>query len=315
MKKWVTEKLICPECLPDEYPLQASIDAEQHEDIIEGKLTCPFCNKTYPVRNGVAIVLPESSRFIVDETAGYNSRIMLSSYLWSHYCDFLNDPNAGQAYQNWSSFFRTSDGDALDIGCSVGRLSFELSKTHSFVIGIDTSVSFIKKARELMTGQHLEFDLIIEGYIAEKHRCDFDPAFNYEQVDFIVADALALPFRGQAFSTVTSINLLEKVSSPIQHLMDINRVLGQKNGMFVFSDPFSWDESVSDPATWLSGGTNGNGSLRGIDSISLYFEGKDEVFQPPLKILEKGSVFWKIRKTENLWEHIHSQFIVGKRRS
>jgi len=128
-----------------------------------------------------------------------------------------------------------------------------------------------------------------------------------------VADALALPFPKHLFSTVTSINILEKVAAPVRHLMDVNRVLKPENSMFVFSDPFSWDESVSDPDTWISGGTNGNGNRRGIDSVSRYFSGRDHVFDPPLEILEKGSVPWKIRKTENLWEHINSQFIVGTR--
>lgn len=313
MKKWVTEKLICPECLADERPLDLVIETEAGEEVIDGYLSCGFCKKTYPIRKGVAVVLPEASRSVLSGTSGYNSRSMLSSYLWSHYCDFLKDPKASDAYRTWSSFFAKSDGDALDIGCSVGRLSFELSKTQNSVIGIDTSVSFIEKARELLGKKRLEFDLIIEGFITEKRACDFDPAYNYDHVDFIVADALALPFPDRFFSTVTSINLLEKVVSPIRHLMDINRVLTEKDSMFVFSDPFSWDESVTDPESWLSGGKNGNNSLRGIDSISQYFSGKDQIFDPPLKIIDKGSTPWKIRKTENLWEHIISQFIVGRR--
>ncbi len=313
MKKWLKEKLICPECLAEESPLDLVIKAEENDDVIEGELTCASCKRAYPIRKGVAVVLPEKSQSVLSETSGYNSKNMLSSYLWSHFCDFLNDPDATDAYQTWSSFFKKSDGIALDIGCAVGRLSFELSKTHSQVIGIDTSISFVEKARELLSNKRLDFDLIIEGLITEKRSCDFDAAWNYDQVDFIVADALALPFPQSFFSTVTSINLLEKVVSPIQHLMDINRVLKEENSMFVFSDPFSWDESFSHPDHWLSGGTNGNGSCRGIDSISKYFSGKNEIFQPPLEILDKGNVSWKIRKTENLWEHINSQFIVGTR--
>ena len=313
MKKWLSEKLICPECLPDELALNLNIKTQQEEDIIEGELICAACNRSYPIHKGVAVVLPETSTSVLSETAGYNSKNMLSSYLWSHFCDLLNDPAATDAYRIWSSFFKKSDGDALDIGCSVGRLSLELTKTHASVIGIDTSITFIEKARELLRKKKLEFDLIIEGFITEKRTCGFDDDFDYDHVDFIVADALALPFPGQVFSTVTSINILEKVASPIRHLMDINRVLAKKESMFVFSDPFSWDESVSDPENWLSGGLNGNGSLRGLDSISRYFSGKDKIFHPPLKILSKGNVPWKIRKTQNLWEHINSECIVGTR--
>lgn len=313
MKKWVKEKLICPECLADEIPLDLAIKKEQGNDVIEGALTCRSCKRSYPIHQGVAVVLPDASQSVLSQTAGYNSKSMMSSYLWSHYCDFLNDPASTDAYRIWSSFFKKSDGVALDIGCSVGRLSFELTKTHSSVIGIDTSISFIEKARELLRKKSLEFDLIIEGFITEQRSCEFDSDWQYDYVDFIVADALALPFPRHLFSTVTSINILEKVASPIGHLIDINRVLKEENAMFVFSDPFSWDPSVSDPAGWLSGGTNGNGCCRGIDSISRYFSGKEDIFNPPLEILNQGNVPWKIRKTENLWEHINSQFIVGAR--
>ena len=313
MKKWLTENLICPECLVNENPLNLHIQAEQEGDVMEGELSCPGCGRRYPIRRGVAVILPDQSMPVISSASGYNSKTMLSSYLWSHFCDFLKDPNATNAYQIWSSFFTSSDGYALDIGCSVGRLSLELSKTHSRVIGIDTSVSFIEKARELLRKKTLEFDLIIEGFITEKRSCAFDGAFNYDAVDFIVADALALPFSKGFFRTVTSINILEKVSSPLKHLMDINRVLKEKNAMFVFSDPFSWDESVLDPRQWLSGGLNGNGNQRGIESIGSYLSGRDKVFDPPLEIVEQGNVPWKIRKTENLWEHINSQFIVGTR--
>ncbi len=178
MKKWLKEKLICPECLADEVPLDLNIKTEHDEDVIEGELTCASCGRSYPIHRGVAVILPEASISVISDASGYNSKSMLSSYLWSHFCDFLKDPDATDAYRVWSSFFKKSDGFALDIGCSVGRLSFELSKTHSFVIGIDTSISFIEKARELLSKKTLEFDLIIEGLITEKRSCDFDAAFN-----------------------------------------------------------------------------------------------------------------------------------------
>jgi SAM-dependent methyltransferase len=314
MKKWLIEKLICPQCLADEIPLELTTKTEGGDDVIEGALVCASCGRFYPIHNGVAVVLPERSMPVVSDASGYNSKNMLSPYLWSHFCDLFKDPDATDAYRRWSSFFRKTDGVALDIGCAVGRLSFELSKTHSRVIGIDTSISFIEKARQLLHEKRLDFDLVVEGFITEKRSCELDAAFNYDHIDFIVADALALPFPRRLFSTVTSVNILEKVSSPIGHLIEINRVLKEEKAMFVFSDPFSWDEAFSLPGEWLSGGANGNGNLRGIDSIGRYFSGKGGVFQPLLEIEAKGSVPWKIRKTENLWEHITSQYIVGSRK-
>jgi SAM-dependent methyltransferase len=313
MKKWLQEKLVCPECIAKEIPLDLEIKEEQNEDVLEGELRCPGCGSCYTINQGVAVVLPKRSMSVLSDKMGYNSRIMLSSYLWSHYSEFFNGPNATDAYKVWSSHFRGTNGAALDIGCSVGRLSFELGKTHSQVIGIDTSISFIRKARELLTKKRLQFDLVVEGHITEERSCDFDSSWQYDGVDFIVADALALPFPKSLFSTVASINVLEKVPNPIQHLRDVNKVLREENAMFVFSDPFSWDETVLDPELWLSGRNTGKYKGRGIDNISRLFSGKEGVFNPPLEIREKGDVFWKIRKTENLSEHIRSQFIIGER--
>jgi uncharacterized protein YbaR (Trm112 family) len=127
MKKWLKEKLICPECLADEIPLDLNIISETDADVIEGDLTCSACKRSYPIHKGVAVILPEKSMSIVSDASGYNSKNMLSSYLWSHFCDFLNDPDATDAYRTWSSFFKPSDGVALDIGCAVGRCRPDIS--------------------------------------------------------------------------------------------------------------------------------------------------------------------------------------------
>ena len=316
MKTWVKKYLICPECRDEEIPLGLDIEEEIESDVVKGTLLCHSCKRQFPIQNGVAVILPDKTLPVISDPSGYNSTNMLSSYLWSHFCDILKEPEATDAYRIWSSFFRKTKGVALDIGCAVGRLSFELTKTHSQVVGIDTSMAFIEKARELMQNRRIEFDLIVEGHITEKRTCDFANGWNFDQVDFIVADALALPFAKNTFKTVTSINILEKVSRPLRHLMDINRVLNKSKSTFVFSDPFSWDESVSAPQHWLGGvvSKNGDGNRRGIDNVIRYMWGKDDIFNPPLEIIEKGSVAWKIRKTENLWEHITSQFAVGVRK-
>ena len=313
MKKWLHEILICPNCLPEARQMQMTVQDKRIDDVQNGQLTCPSCNKSYPINKGVAILLPGATDSVPVGSNGYNSRSMLSAYLWSHYCDLLNDPKATDAYELWTKLVNRSHGIGLDIGCAVGRLSFEMSRTHQRVIGIDTSYSFIYHARELLDSRHLDFNMIIEGNISENRQCDLPQDWQYENVEFIVADAMALPFQPQLFSTVSSINILEKVPNPIQHITEANRVLSDEDAMFIFSDPFSWDESVSTPDLWLGGKSEGEYAGRGLDVISRLFSGKNKLIQPQLDVVEQGAVSWKIRKTENLWESITSQYIVGKR--
>ncbi len=313
MKQWVSDKLICPQCLDAENPLDLTARETRADDIIIGEMVCPQCGGIYPIEQGIAVLLPEKTRDILSDHRGYNAPGMLSAYLWSHFGDLLNDSGATQAYQVWSKAFTPTSGDALDVGCAVGRLSFDLAESHDHVIGLDTSIGFIRKAREILTQKEIAFDLIVEGHITEPRTHRFDEGRDFSRVDFIVADALALPFRARAFATTAAINLLEKVPDPLKHLTEINRVLRDRSAMFLFSDPFSWDESVSPPERWLSGNGNAQYSARGIDTMRRMFAGEFGVFDPPLGIADDGNVAWKIRKTENLWEHITSQYLVGRR--
>jgi uncharacterized protein YbaR (Trm112 family) len=313
MKKWLIEALICPECLDQEILLAVDSRQETDEEIMEGHLICPGCGRRYEIHEGIAVVVPDKTLPITQGVEGYNSLSMLSSYLWSHYSEFFNGQAATDAYKKWAAGFTGREGWALDIGCAVGRLTFEMSKTHDRAVGIDTSISFIRAARDLAYRKRLEFDLIMEGHIMERQSCDLDPDFAFDTTEFIVADALALPFRSQRFATAGSVNILEKVPDPAKHLSEANRVMEKACARFLFSDPFSWDEAVSHADLWLGGRNEGPFRGYGMDIICRLLEDPDGILSPRLSILEKGQVLWKIRKTRNLWEHITSQFVMAQR--
>ena len=323
MKHWLSEKLICPDCLPAELPLELSCQKEASGDILEGELNCRHCGAHFPINRGVADLTPQKVHQTEGDKSGgngYNAPLMLSAYLWSHFGDLLHDGRATDAYRLWSERFRpaaadTAGGDALDIGCAVGRLCFEMSDAYERVIGVDTSPAFIAKAREIAERKALDFDLIVEGHLTRRQHLEFNNHWRFENVEFIVADALALPFRKRDFASIAAINVLEKVPDPLKHLREVNRVLAERDSLFLFSDPFSWDPAFSKPERWLGGSSNGTPySRRGIDTMRRLFAGEFGVFDPPLRIADEGDVSWKIRKTENLWEHITSQFLVGCRK-
>lgn len=315
MKRWLKGELICPECVTTQSSLSLETDRIEEDDILEGRLTCPECGQVYPIRDGIAVVVPERTLPVTRETGGYNSAAMLQSYLWSHYSEFFNGPDATDAYGKWAAWFAPEDGWAIDIGCAVGRLSFELSRTHTRVVGVDTSMAFIREARKIASRRHLAFDMVVEGRVTKQRESDLDPAFRFDAAEFIVADATALPFPSDRFSTAASVNILEKVPDPARHLEETNRVLDKGSASFLFSDPFTWDAGVSDPDLWLGGRNSGPFAGRGMDVLSRIFEGEHGLFSPKLSIKEKGELLWKIRKTDHLWEHITSQFIIGKRDS
>ncbi|MDB4425604.1 methyltransferase domain-containing protein, partial [Akkermansiaceae bacterium] len=60
-------------------------------------------------------------------------------------------------------FSKGSVGRSLDVGCAVGRSSFELGRTSSEVIGIDFSRAFITAAEKIGAGQTLSCQRLEEA--------------------------------------------------------------------------------------------------------------------------------------------------------
>ena len=55
----------------------------------------------------------------------------------------------------------------LDLGCAVGRSTFELARHCTEVIGIDLSESFITAAGQLQRGGRLDYSFAVEGELAQ----------------------------------------------------------------------------------------------------------------------------------------------------
>ena len=65
---------------------------------------------------------------------------------------------------------------ALDIGCAVGRSTFELAREYDEVIGIDYSKAFVSTCEELRRNGQAEYSMILEGDLTERKIAVVDPA-------------------------------------------------------------------------------------------------------------------------------------------
>ncbi len=312
MKKMLIGILICPSCLPEEHRLRENIVKREKDDIIEGCLTCERCGKTYLIQDGIAFLEPENSKEKRLDSR-YETFPVLSSYLWSHYGDFLQDPEASAAYIQWAGLMRGNSGFCLDIGSAVGRFTFEMSQKSDFVIGIDNSVSFIRTARGLMLSRQKQVLLSQEGLLTREVMLHLPDEWHTGNVEFIVGDAQALPFRSGFFSALASLNVIDKVPFPIKHLTEMNRVAKQMEVQFLFSDPFSWSKEVAKEENWLGGKENGMYSGRGMENIIDLLRGEKGQLLPEWKIEQHGNVWWKIRTHANHFELIRSCFVKAAR--
>lgn len=308
MKKRLLELIICPHCLPSEYPLAADILQESKGDIETGTLRCPHCDALFPIAEGVALLDPfETDR---QKAANkYETDEVVSSYLWSHYGEVLGDEQASQAYSTWAGLMQPQGGIALDAGAAVGRYTFELTTCCDFVVGIDTSHAFIRVARRLMRERFLVTPLKDEGLLTREVTICLPEAWRSDKVEFVVANALALPFRKKTFALFASLNLVDKVPSPIGHLREMNRVTRDSDSQFLLSDPFSWSIDVAPVEEWLGGKAEGCYGGKGLANIAaLLSDGRGEL-APAWRVNKPGEVWWKIRTHSNHYELIRSQYI------
>ena len=208
---------------------------------------------------------------------------------------------------------RRSSGVTIDAGSAVGRFTFEMSGKSDFVIGIDNSLSFVRSARELMINRQMRIPLQQEGLIQREETLYLPEAWDSDKVEFIVGDALALPFRSGTFSSLASLNLVDKVPLPMKHLKEMNRVAREKDAQFLFSDPFSWSTDVAKEKDWLGGKNNGPYSGRGLNNIIELLKGEKNELLPEWRIENHGHIWWKIRTHSNHFEQIRSCFVKADR--
>lgn len=308
MKKHLLELIICPHCLPLEYSLVAAISEENLDDIETGSLHCPHCNAQFPITEGVALLDPDSADS-PQPTNKYETTEVVSSYLWSHYGELLDDAHASQAYATWAQLIAPQGGIALDAGGAVGRFTFEMSNRCDFAIGIDTSHAFIQAARRLMRERSLVVRLKDEGLLHREVTLHLPDAWQSDKVEFVVANALALPFRKKSIALFSSLNLVDKVPSPLKHLQEMNRVTRDSNAQFLLSDPFSWSTEAAPVDQWLGGKPEGPHAGKGLANVAALLADGQGDLGPAWQVSEPGSVWWKIRTHTNHYELIRSCFV------
>lgn len=313
MKAFLLELLICPACLPDEKPLQPVAIEEHQQDIVSGQLLCKACSQSYPIQEGVAYMMDTTKPQSIIPSK-YETTTVLSSYLWSHYADLLNDSDATDAYRQWASLLQPKSGLAIDIGAAVGRFSFELGRKTERVIGVDNSYAFIKAARELLLTGKIEIELAVEGILTRKEILSLPREWRSDNIDFIVGDALALPFRQSSFATLASLNLIDKVPNPSRHLSELNRIAQDDEAQLLFSDPFSWSTEVAAEKDWLGGTTKGRYAGRGINNLKNLLQNHDNHLKSAWIINQQGQVWWKIRTHSNHFELIRSCYLKADRK-
>ena len=177
---------------------------------------------------------------------------------------------------------------ALDLGCSVGRSSYELAKTCGEVIGIDKSKTFIRAAEAMKNLGELKCRRIEEGDAYSEISVKRPSGVDYGRIRFEVGDACALDPSLGLFDVILMSNLLDRVPHPRAMVEQIAAFVSP-GGQLILLSPYSWLSDFTAPDEWLGGKMEQNEPIFAFDSLSA-------ILDPAFELSERKNVPFLIRE-------------------
>ena len=145
---------------------------------------------------------------------------------------------------------------ALDLGCAVGRSSFELSRVCGEVIGIDYSYSFIAAAEKVRTQGALPYFRRDEGDLRTPLVARRPVGVSPDRVSFEQGDAMGLREGLGQFDVILMANLIDRLSAPLKCLERLGSLM-RPGGQLILTSPYTWMEEYTPRSHWLGGVESG----------------------------------------------------------
>lgn len=193
----------------------------------------------------------------------YETRRLLDEYLLFHYgashevLPWEEGPKSALGFAvrtvtELADFSRTPQ-TALDLGCAVGRSSFELAKHAASVVGIDYSHSFVDAAAQLI-GADLPYQRVDEGAATTALVASAPADSPRDHVKFEQGDAMHLREDLGSFDLVHAANLLCRLTDPALLIARLPELV-KPGGQLLLTTPCTWLEEFTPKGSWPTGST------------------------------------------------------------
>jgi 5-histidylcysteine sulfoxide synthase/putative 4-mercaptohistidine N1-methyltranferase len=252
----------------------------------------------------------ESSAPVVIHDDQYESDSLAAQYCDAHY---------GSAHFDVANFAVTTARicleqmkgrtmeHALDLGCAVGRASFELARGgFEQVTGLDFSTRFFRLATRMRDEGYLRYAFPEEGEIVSFHEIGLkelglDEA--RDRVRFYQGDACNLPEKFRGYDLVLAANLIDRLYSPRRFLTTIHERMNQ-GGLLVLASPYTWLEEFTKKEEWLGGYRDAGEPVWTLDGLK-------ETLAPHFRLLdEPRDVPFVIKETRRKFQHTVAEVTV-----
>ncbi len=235
----------------------------------------------------------------------------------SQYCEF----HYGQTYFEVANFAqqcaaaccRYTQGrarrSALDLGCAVGRATFELAREFEHVTGIDFSARFIRVALQLKEKGVARYELVEEGMVVsyrEARLTELGLAPLADRVEFFQGDATNLKPQFAGYDLVLAANLIDRLYDPRRFLETIHERLNP-GGVLIITSPYTWLEEFTKKENWLGG-------FRKAGEPYLTLDALHDLLSPHFVPLDAPrNVEFVIRETRRKFQHTVAELTAWQR--
>ena len=242
----------------------------------------------------------------------YESDSLISQYAefgWGeHYLDVGNYPQT--CAKLCLEYMRDKPKKrALDIGCAIGRSSFELARAFDEVTGLDFTARFIGLATRMKEEFSIGFTVPIEGEIVEYKNVSLKELNLEKEADRVIfqqADACNLKPLYHGYDLIFAGNLIDRLYDPKKFLEDIYGRLNN-GGMFIMTSPYTWLEEFTPKEDWIGGYKKDGENFTTLDGLK-------EVLEKDFKLIDTKDVPFVIRETARKYQHTVAQMSVWEKK-
>ena len=206
----------------------------------------------------------ESEAQVQTEFSTYETDLAVAQYCEFHYGDrYFDVDNYAKAYANKAVSVAKEDADLaakeklsiLEVGCSVGRASYEMAKHFDEVTGLDFSARFIQIANQMQNNGEIKYTIPQEGEIMDfksQTLKDLGLADTAHRCLFMQQDACNMKSRFTGYDMVVASNLIERAYEPAKFLNSIHERIND-NGLLMILSDYSWKEEYTEKENWIGG--------------------------------------------------------------
>lgn len=244
----------------------------------------------------------------------YETDELIAQYLEFHYGDeYFGVPNFPKACIDFimPHIAETHRKKVLDLGCAVGRSSFELARHFEQVDALDFSARFIQNAIKLTEHGEIKYMITDEGDLQSLKSfklADLDLGSRAGKVHFAQGDACNLKARYNNYDLVFAGNLIDRLYQPEAFLRDIMQRINA-GGYLALTSPYTWLEEFTEREHWLGGYKENGENITTLDSLQRILGSQFE------SVCEPVDIPFVIRETARKHQHTLAQLTLWRKRT